>query len=340
MSAGGARRPVVVSGVAIAAIVAALAAATAAFAAPAVPAGRAVLVARPDVALPAVRACRARLPEGTAGWAQVAGYCPALKAQLERSAWAGWLPRSWSSGDSELSAGGLAELEQLIARESRRRPLRPAPDAQQIAAAAAALRPGLERQDGLWARIRAWIRSWFDATRRSDESRAGWLARLLQDATPSSLWRSVAYLLFAAIVLLAAWIVVKELRAAGYLRSRAHRAGIAASTGAAPARRAVVPLAELPLLEQPAEMLRRLLDALRRRGLLAASEHLTVRELLARTTLPPGVASSNVANLALLTEAVRFAPRVPAADVIQRVVAAGGELLRELESTPPAASSR
>src|SRR5262249_1426397 len=71
----------------------------------------------PD-ALAALDSCIPRLdPTLDVGFERIAARCPDLARHLERSGWAAWLPRGWKEARNDLSAGSLAELRTLVARE-------------------------------------------------------------------------------------------------------------------------------------------------------------------------------------------------------------------------------
>src|SRR5438132_3905468 len=69
-------------------------------------------------AIAALDACIARLdPSLDVGYARIAARCPSLTLRLTQSAGVQWLPRGWQEAHNDLSAGSLAELRTLLARE-------------------------------------------------------------------------------------------------------------------------------------------------------------------------------------------------------------------------------
>ena len=56
-------------------------------------------------------------PDIDIGYDRVAARCPALVRRVSESGVSAWLPRDWQRPGNDLSAGGLRELRQLLARE-------------------------------------------------------------------------------------------------------------------------------------------------------------------------------------------------------------------------------
>ena len=70
-------------------------------------------------ALATLDACIERLDRGLdIGYARIAARCPELTPTLLESPWAAWLPSDWDKPENQLSAQGLAELRDLLTRES------------------------------------------------------------------------------------------------------------------------------------------------------------------------------------------------------------------------------
>src|SRR5688572_3370644 len=68
--------------------------------------------------LAAIDTCIAQLDAALdVGYERIAARCPRLGRSLEQSGWAQWLPRGWKEARNDLSAGSLAELRTLVARE-------------------------------------------------------------------------------------------------------------------------------------------------------------------------------------------------------------------------------
>src|SRR4051794_2130720 len=70
-----------------------------------------------------IDACIPRLdPDLDVGYEHIAARCPDLGLALEQSDFAQWLPQGWKETRNNLSAGSLAELRAVVAREQATRP--------------------------------------------------------------------------------------------------------------------------------------------------------------------------------------------------------------------------
>src|SRR5271156_3990679 len=68
--------------------------------------------------LQAIDACVLRLnPDVDIGYDRVAARCPALVRRVNEGGVSAWLPRGWQRAGNDLSAAGLRELRQSLARE-------------------------------------------------------------------------------------------------------------------------------------------------------------------------------------------------------------------------------
>src|ERR1700734_3178306 len=88
---------------------------------------KALLVLRASQAVtgnsPDLDSCLKRLdPQSDIGYDRIAARCPELTKQLEQSPWSAWLPRGWKEPGNDLSAGGLRQLRDVIARETATAP--------------------------------------------------------------------------------------------------------------------------------------------------------------------------------------------------------------------------
>ncbi len=278
-------------------------------------------------ALSALEACIAQLPAGLeAGYERIAARCPELSPALAQSPWAAWLPRGWDEEGNNLSAAGLGELRALLVRESRRGPGAAVPQPAHVAAVLAALAPAPRNQRTWWERFKGWLREMLSV--RESSARPGWLARLL-DALKArgAFLRIVSLGALALVALLAGTMVVSELRAAGLLRS-ASRPGAAAG-GAAQAAAA----ADLAAIEAaaPAERPRLLLELIAARlaelERLPPARALTVRELLRAAHLADAGDRARLADLAQVSEQLRFSGRALPPPTLAAALARGRELL-------------
>ncbi len=281
-------------------------------------------------AVSALDACTRELDPGLEGYEKIAARCPDLAPALAQSPWAAWLPRDWDKAGNNLSASGLRELRALIVEESRRRPGADLPQPAHVAAVLAALGPAQHTQRTWWERFKGWLREMLSV--RESSTRPGWLARVLDALkTRASLIRIISLGALALVALLAAAIVVSEVRAAGLLRSgpRPRPAGGAAASAAAGADLGRIEAAA------PAERPRLLLELIVAR--LAALERLpparalTVRELQRAARLADAVDRARLAELGEACERLRFSGRELAPETLGGALARGRELLEGLD---------
>jgi hypothetical protein len=269
-------------------------------------------------------------PQLDIGYDRIAARCPELTKQLEHGAWAPWLPRGWKEPGNDLSAGGLKELRNLVNRESMATVSRPAPDVGRLKVVLDELNH--KSTDGPWSRFKSWLRSILE--RRNQVADESWFSHLTsQLGVPQSLRQLIAYVSLAAVVLLAAVIVVNELRAAGLLPRRGELGR--KRVDMAPA---VIPELDLSdvdratLGDKPRLLLKLIVTRLSDRGYLPPAGALTVRELTSAARLPQPDDRGRLAALALAAERVRFCAREPQSDSLRESIARGCELLDRLDA--------
>lgn len=166
-----------------------------------------------------------------------------------------------------------------------------------------------------WQRFKDWLAQ---KLRGSSESEYRWLSEFLKSLDPPE-WLAdlVLRASVAVVLLLALAVVVNELRAANprswlQRRSRRQRAGsVSAAIGAA--RLAWKDVTSLPPGQQPAALLRLVLQELIARGLLPDDQSLTNRELLARLGAAARAHAAAFSELAAASDAVLFGNRMVAA---------------------------
>lgn len=285
-------------------------------------------------ALSALDGCIAQLPPGLEpGYERIAARCPELAPALAQSPWAAWLPRDWDKEGNNLSAAGLKELRALIVREARRGPGAEVPRPAHVAAVLAALAPEPRNQRSWWERFKGWLREMLSV--RESSTRSGWLARVLDALKTRAVFVRILSLgALALVALLAGAIVVSELRAAGLLRlgARPRAVGGGAENAATAAGLATIEAAS------PAERPRLLLELIAAR--LAALERLpparalTVRELLRAAHLTDAGDRARLADLAQVSEQLRFSGRALPPETLAGALTRGRELLDGLAATP------
>jgi len=279
-------------------------------------------------ALSALDGCIAQLPASLeAGYERIAARCPDLAPALAQSPWAAWLPRDWDKEGNSLSAAGLRELRALIVREPRRARGTDVPQPAHVAAVLAALAPAQRNQLSWWGRFKGWLREML-SVRESSTTRSGWLGRVL-DALKAraGFVRILSLGALALVALLAGAIVVHELRAAGLLRAgpRPRAAGSGAANAAAAADLATIEAASPA--ERPRLLLELIAARLARLGRLPPARALTVREFLRAAHLTDAGDRARLAELAQVSEQLRFSGRALPPETLAAALTRGRELL-------------
>jgi hypothetical protein len=293
----------------------------------------AIALAAPSDPLTEIDACVARLDTKLdVGFERIAARCPTLAATLKGSTYGAWLPRDWDGRGNQLSPVGLQDLKALLLRERRR-----APAARQLSVAAVpSILTRLAAADQPrtpWERFKAWLHRLLSVP--PERAQQNWLQRLfglLQ--VPGSVWRLISWAALGVIVVLAALVVVNELRAAGVLRPRTR----ARRDARLPRPTRAVTLADIGQAE-PAQRPRLLLGLIAARltaqARLPQSRALTVRELTSAAELTDPLDRARLGNLAAACEQLRYSDRAPASSVLLQALAEGGALLASIEAAAP-----
>lgn len=285
----------------------------------------------PD-ALAAIDACIPKLdPTWDIGFERIAARCPDLARHLERSGWAAWLPRGWKEARNDLSAGSLAELRTLVARElEAQSSAGPQPNVAHLNEVLLELGPAARQNGSLWQQFRAWLRMVVERNRKADSST--WLDRLIQRTGRSqTVVELLTYGSLALVVLLAAGIIFNELRSAGVLRARRRKLRNLSVDGAAHGEaRSWSDVEHAPLAEKPRLLLElvvaRLMDAQR----LPPAGALTVGELTRTVKLDEPADRQRLVELARTAEYARFAAAALPPQAVDAAVKQGKELLEHI----------
>jgi hypothetical protein len=153
---------------------------------------------------------------------------------------------------------------------------------------------------------------------------------------PQSLRQLIAYAALTVVVVLAAVIVINEVRAAGLLPKRGdgtRRRHGPRDTGAARVAWSDIERAALP--DKPRLLLELIVRRLSERGRLPPSGALTVRELTQAARLPEPDDRARLSELALAAERVRYSAGELAPAALDQSVARGRELLDHLDASTP-----
>jgi hypothetical protein len=155
-------------------------------------------------------------------------------------------------------------------------------DPGKVAAILAAIGAEKPREKSWWERLVERLQEWA-ARNRSQSKEPSWLIEWLRDIPPYVV-KNFFLLVLASMVIGLGVLVIVELRAAGVGRRRPAGAARMAPAGASAATASLPSLADiaaLPLLEQPAALLRWAIARLIERQLLPPDASLTNGELLA-----------------------------------------------------------
>ena len=277
--------------------------------------------ARAGDALQAIDDCLIRLDAATdVGYARIAARCPGLPQALLQSPAAIWLPADWNQPDNQLSSRGLSELRAQLARELLgSTAARRAPDTTHVAAVLAAVTESEALPPSRWARFKEWLRRALAPRRQAPGD--GWLRRWLEDL-PASTWSVIQWIALTLVVAIAAGIALNELRVAGLIGPRERTGGRAArQPGAAGSPATLAGIERAAASARPAMLLEFIAARLAAEERLPATRAFTARELWRRARLPDERARTPLAQLAGISERVRFSDvPVPAADLDAAVV--------------------
>jgi len=281
-------------------------------------------------ALTVIDACVSKLDTGLdVGYARIAARCPELAASLTASPVAALLPADWNKQGNELSSAGLADLRTLLIRTTHPAAGVRAPRVAQVASVLARLAPAGQGTLSWWARFKQWLREVLARSPR-DEDR-GWLRRLIGEVSlPQAILKAIVWSALALVAALAAAIIVNELRVAGLLQGRPHRAS--GPRGGAPAALTLAAVDTADPADRPRLLLELIVARLRAHERLPPARALTVHELTRAAQLPRAADRARLAALTAACERVRFAAgEVPGA-ALAAALTRGRELLAALET--------
>jgi hypothetical protein len=290
-----------------------------------------------NAVLNSVDSCISRLnPDVDVGYQRIAVRCPELIRRLEQSVWSGWLPPDWKQPGNDLSAGGLRELRDLLARESALHERARAPSLEPLPDILAGLAPPHHEVSGWWDRAKAWLHETFQ--RREQTADPDWLTRMADEIGPFQRFvELISYIALTLVIVLAVFIVVNELRVSGVLgrlRGRfAHRNVLPTRLqGNDPAWDDVQ---AAPLRQQPRLLLERVVARLTEDSCLPPARGLTVHELTRAARLPDENDRNRFAELARTAEHVRFSSAEIPNDVLAAAVVNGRALLERISPRAP-----
>jgi hypothetical protein len=293
-------------------------------------AGLALLLANGLAAQPldVVRKCADSASLSVNGVAALEAVCPGLRDALAGAGLDAILPEGWQQ---KINAHGLADLSALAQQYSHSQ--RHAPDTASLAAVLETLqREQTPEISSWWQSFKTWLKNWLA---QSDSALASWLNRLLDRWSASSdvsvtFLKVVTYCLTALVVIAAALIVVREVKAAGVGRRARRRAQANLSNpGSAPSdfESGLVAGSSADAL---AVLLHALVKRLLQLGRLRAERSLTHRELVVRSEFDSNEQRAAFAAVAYGAEANFYGPRDFAPVASDEVKRRGEALLAQL----------
>jgi len=285
-------------------------------------------------AVAAIDACTARLDaQLDIGYERIAARCPDLARTLEQSGWAAWLPRGWKESRNDLSAGSLAELRAVVTRELATPSAARTPRVERLREILAELGATGQLRGGLWARFKNWLREVFERNeQRPDES---WLERMVSRIGVSdTAIQLLTYVALGAMVVLAAFIVFNELRAAGLVgrRNKEHPGEVEGDMLALRPTPTWTDVERAALSERPRLLLELVVSKLTQLSRLPPAGAFTVRELTRAADLRDEMDRRRLSELALTAEQLRYAQGGVAPSMLESAVEHGRELLARIES--------
>jgi hypothetical protein len=284
--------------------------------------------------LQAIDACVLRLnPDVDIGYDRVAARCPALVRRVNESGVSAWLPRDWQRPGNDLSAGGLRELRQSLAREltavGGAGERVSTPSVERIHDLLANLARSDGQRSGWWARTKAWLRSVFE--RGEPAAEEGWLARAVGESGLSqAVIELISYVALGLVAVSAVVIVVNELRVGGVFGGLRRRLAVLTDVPVAAGRGGLTwdDVEKAPVLQRAGLLLELLVARLAEGARVRSARGLTVRELTRAAQLADEGDRERLQMLARTAERLRFG-RVEVSGVEVAAAVEGGRVLLE-----------
>ena len=280
-----------------------------------------------DAALRTVEACRARLdPAVDIGIERIQRRCPELLPALERAPWRDLLPQRLRERREDLSAEGLRTLAELVRHANDGLPQGAQPVLPRLAPVLAELGDAGKEGATRWERFKRWLKAKIEGRAADDEKNSldKWSR---QFRTSEGVARALTYLGYAMVMALVLFVILSELKAAGWLGA-ARRAAARANPAAEWRRRLMLAdVMAAPLHERPGMLLRLLGEALTRAHRLPAAEGMTAGAIARRAELDAADDRSELERIAATSEQIRYAERRPADAALEGTVSAARALL-------------
>jgi len=274
-----------------------------------------------------VRECADSAPPVLSGLKALEAVCPGLQGALDATGFDKILIEGWQE---KINAHALAELGGLAEWYSRSG--WHAPDTASLPKALESLQEQAPKLSSWWQSLKTWLKNWLS---RSDSALASWLSRLLdrwsvQTDVSVTFLKIVTYCLTALVVIAAAVIVIREIRALRVGR-RARNALEVKSSDAITRESDFEPqLVPGSASDALAVLLRALVKRLLQLGRLQADRSLTHRELVVRSVFESEEQRASFAAVAYGAESNFYGPRERAPDSFDAVKRRGEALLAQL----------
>jgi hypothetical protein len=296
------------------------------------------VAAADDPALRAVEACRARLEARVdIGFDRLRQRCPDLMPALEKAPWRDLLPSTLGQRREQISAESLRALEELVRHSQGGGATRSAPSRESLAQVLAELGENGKQGATRWEQFKHWLKQKF--SRRDAEDKAGWLEKWTRQLrTSEGVARVITYVGYALVVGLALLVIWAELRAAGLLGGTTRVSERKKSAAEWRRRLMLDDVLAAPLADRPGMMLRLLGEALSRARRLPPADGLTAAAITQRAKLDLDAQRLELARVAKISEAARYAPRAPDDAALEGAVTGGRELLGQFARLPEARS--
>ncbi len=283
----------------------------------------------PVAPLDIVRDCAGTVPAGISGIQALDAACPGLASAIQALGLDQILYDGWRL---QLNRDALRDVSALAGLYSQRKPTA-GPDTAGL--------PGILKNiageqvpvpKSWWDAIKAWLNAWLQGHGPDSFSWLDrWLDRLRQSA---ALLNVILYSLIGLVVIAAGWVVINELKAAGFSARRRGRRTPVISPGRVASNDAVNSAGEtLALAERIAALLRLLVSRLMQTGRLKSERSLTHRELVMVSAFDNEAQRAAFAAVASSAEAILYGAHRNPPEHLNRVLRDGEILLAQLPST-------
>ena len=268
-------------------------------------------------------ACIESLGPDIVGLEDMAEACPGLEAALGQLGITALMPENQHS---LLTRNGLINLRSLLERYERP-PERGAVGVDGVQTVLESLREpeAAERSLSWYERFRRWLREAFD---KKEDQANPWLRRWLDEHPMSDTARlALFYGVMLLVMVLAALIIVNEVRAARAGRRKSRAAGTAtdAQGQLSPALLDIESRGE-----RASALLRMLIATLVKTGRLHCAQSLTHRELMARAKFDDSTQRESFGRVTQLAEREVFSGKEPSSEDLDDAVRAGQSLNAQL----------